>query len=180
MRAAFLLLMLLPACEIESEAEALAWDAPEADDALTMRQLARSGGCGDATLFGSNAADTQAIFFNFQGLASQAQAAGGPISLVLNLPHPMVGGSYQTGRRLTSATCVGAFPLPGPRVVNDWTLSGGTLYVDARPLPGGGPGMPLAEVELSLVNPAFTAAGMGFGFMGSIEIPPTTVGFYPP
>jgi hypothetical protein len=171
------LFVLLAACGVESEEEALRFDAPEREEFL--RTLPRSGGCGDATVFGANLTDTQAVFFQFSGIAQAANAAGQPITLQLQLPNPNVSVSYRTGRRLTSATCVGAFPIPGPSVRQDFNAVGGTVNVIARPTGNMG-GDPTAELDVQLVNPSFAGAGMGFGFMGTIEIPNISVGLYPP
>lgn len=174
----FGMLLALAACGVESEEEALMADAPEREELL--RTLPRQGGCGDATVFGTNATDTQALFIHFSGIAEDANRAGQPLSLTLNLPDPNVRVSYQTGRRLTSGTCVGAFPIPGPQVRQDFDAVGGTLRVRAVPTGTMG-GMPTATLDVQLVNPSFASpAGVGFGFMGSIEIPGVGVGLYPP
>lgn len=171
------LFVLLAACGVESEEEALRFDAPEREEFL--RTLPRSGGCGDATVFGANLTDTQAVFFHFQGIAEAANQAGQPITLQLPLPNPNVSVSYQTGRRLTSATCVGAFPFPGPTVRQTFDGVGGVINVVARPTGRMG-GMPTAELDVQLVNPSFAGPAAGFGFMGTIEIPNISVGLYPP
>lgn len=179
MRYLLVALLSLTACGVESAEDAASWDAPEADEAEALRVAPRYGGCGDTTMYAANANDTTAIFFQLSGLVQRVQAAGHPMRFSVALPHPAVGVSYQEGRRLTSATCVGMPPFPGPTVNQTYDISGGQLDVVATPTAGGG-----ADVQLSLQSPTFVqvgpGGGVGFAIRGSIDIPTTGVGFYPP
>jgi hypothetical protein len=171
-----LLIAALTACAVDPD-EAF-------DHALDPAGLARVAtnvrGCGDATISAANLADTQAIFFNLPGVAADANRAGHPIRVALPLPDPNVSVRYQTGRRLTSTTCIGILPPVLPRINAEYEAVGGTLYVDVTPT-GGPAGMPTADIDLSLVDPAFASPnGVAFAVNGSIEVVGVSVGFYPP
>jgi hypothetical protein len=167
---------LLSACAVDPD-EAF-------DHALDPSGLARVAtnvrGCGDTTIAAANLADTQALFFNLPGLAAAANQAGHAIRVTLPLPDPNVSVRYQTGRRLTSTTCIGMPPPLLPRINAEYEAVGGTLYLDVTPT-GGPAGMPTADIDLSLVDPAFAnPQGPAFAVNGSIEALGVSVGFYPP
>ena len=173
-----LLPLLLLACDVETEEDTIRFEAQDRDEML--RAPPRYGGCGDMTMYGANTTDTQAVFFNIPGLAQDAANAGRTITRTIALPSADASVTYETGRRLTSATCVGAFPWPGPSVRQTYSAVGGTLTVRATPTSPPG-GMPTATVDLTLTNPSFASpAGVGFGFVGTIDLRGVDVGLYPP
>lgn len=168
-------LLLLAACNAEP-----AEFAPESVPTDDFFRAPRDGGCGDATVYAADNADRRAVFFQLNGIAQAANQAGRTLRLTIPIPDPRVSITYQTGRRLTSATCVGAQPQPGPAVADTFNAVGGTLEVVARPT-GAAIGMPTADLDLRFINPSFASpAGMGFGMMTQLEVVNVSVGLYPP
>jgi hypothetical protein len=168
-----LLLLFLAACGVESPEEASAWD-----DSLAARVPPAIRGCGDATIAASNLSDTRALFLNLPGIVGAAHSAGGPITLTRQLPDPAVSLTLQAGQRLTSATCVGAFPFPGPTVYGEASVASGQIVVTATPT--GGPLGQTATLDVQLTGLTFvTPAGVALR-PGDVELMNVDVGLYPP
>jgi hypothetical protein len=135
-------------------------------------------GCGDATVAASNVSDTRALFLNLSGIVGAAHAAGGPITLTRQLPDPAVSLTLQAGQRLTSATCVGAFPFPGPSVLGEAAVASGQIVVTATPT--GGPAGQTAVLDVELTGLTFTTPAGVTLRPGDVELPNVSVGLYPP
>lgn len=153
-------------------------DAPAAADVASSMRFAGSwstGGCGDITLYGHNRLDTRAFFVSLPGMAQDSHQSGA-IHQSFRLPSTDVRLSAEDGRRLTSATCVGAYPLPGPRVTRSWEAVSGVVVVDVVPVGRS----PEAEASITARNVVFSdGAGSSFT-VSSLRVPATSVGFYPP
>lgn len=170
--------LLALACGVESEEE-----SERADAGLFAEMLAppSTGGCGDVTLFASASGDTRAIFVNINGLVGQAHASvSGMVSGSTSLPSSMMSVRGEEGTALTSATCVGAFPFPGPMVSNSWRVVSGTANYEATAVPGGPPFMPLATVSVRLRNVVLEDAAGNQLTLRRMRWNDVTVGFYPP
>lgn len=173
------MILTLAGCGVESKDEAATWDAPAADQAESLRVAPVYGGCFDTTMYAANAGTTTAILFDLPGLVQATNNAGHRLHFTLPLPNPHVGIVYETGTNLTAGICGGAAPIHPPRVTQSYDIAGGTLDITSTPGPGG-----TATASLSLINPSFQqvgpGGGMGFAMAGTIDIPATTIGIWPP
>ena len=88
-------------------------------------------------------------------MASDAAAAGGPVTLAVNLPDPSVYVGAELGTDLTSATCVGAYPYPGPQVDSRFDIVSGHLKIRVTPDANATPNQPDGIAEVRLVNATF-------------------------
>jgi len=173
------MILTLVGCGVEAQDEATTWDAPAADQAESLRTAQVYGGCFDTTMYAANAGTTVAILFNLPGLVQATNTAGHRLHVSLPLPDPRVDITYETGTYLTAGICGGAAPIHPPRVAQSFDIAGGTLDITSTPGPGG-----TATASLSLINPSFQqigpGGGVGFGIAGTIDIPATTIGIWPP
>lgn len=168
----FVVPLLLLACGVEQEADVFAADLLAAP---TIR------GCHDAEFALSNPADSRAIFVSVSGLASRAHIdPSGHTSGTASLPAPSVQVRGQEGSMLTSATCVGIPPQPGPQVDHMWTAVSGNVTYEATALPGPA-GVPLAAATVVIRNLVLenddTGAQLTFRRLRFNDI---EVGFYAP
>ncbi len=162
-----------------------ALEAPEASEAFPwegMVQVPSQRGCGDMVLAGSAAGDTQAVFLYANGLAELAHRRGRPISATRPLgassPVRVV---YQEGTDLTSATCVGAYPFPGPDVLRDFEAVSGIISMTVTPDPGGSVSLPFATVDAEVRDAVFVDAATGRSFRApTLTFTDVGVGLYPP
>ncbi len=159
-----------------------AFEAPVAFPWASMIQVPSQRGCGDMVLAGSAAGDTQALFLYANGLAELAHRLGRPISATRRLgagaPVRLV---YQEGTDLTSATCVGAYPFPGPDVLRDFEAVSGTISMTVTPDPGGSVSLPFATVDAQIRNAVFFDAASGSSFRAPmLTFTDVGVGLYPP
>ena len=127
-----------------------------------------------------NGDDTRALFVNLFGLATDAQQAGQPVLRSWDLPHSDVSAHAQAGRYLTSATCVGAFPFPGPQVAASWAAQSG--HVDAMVVPSSGAsgGMPIGTAYAVLSDLELVDPGGSTLVIPRVVVNGVGVGFYPP
>jgi hypothetical protein len=138
-------------------------------------------GCGDLVLAGSASGDTEALFVHASGLAEAAHRAGRTLRGTATFPSPEVVAIFQRGTDLTSATCVGAYPFPGPVVDREWQAVGGTIQLTVTPDLSAPAGMPLASVDATLRDVVFAESGTGRSFaVPLLRFDDVTVGFYPP
>ena len=158
------------------------FEAPEAADFDGARVAGWSqGGCGDVDLYLRNADDSRAVFVNLYNLATESHQAGHTIVRSWDLPSSEVGIHAQMGRRLTSATCVGAFPFPGPQVNRYLVAESGHVNAVVVPDPNGSPFFPMATAyaemtDLELVDPTTGATLV----IPRLVVSGVGVGFYPP
>ncbi len=168
-----LMLLALTACGVES-VEDEAWQL-----AAEQSPAPRTGGCGDVTLYATNSRDTRAVFINLNGLATDAVLNGG----LATISGPIVGNasvSAQVGMRLTSATCVGAFPFPGPRVDGSFQVVSGQIRARVTSGASATPSLPFGTADAELTDAVFAdAAGRTFT-LRRLVITGVGVGFYPP
>jgi hypothetical protein len=172
-------LLLLAACGAEQ------LEPVEPDGFLVTDVLAppTTGGCFDVLLYARNPNDTRAIFVNISGLASDAhRSPTGTVSGNVTLPAGLGTASVrgEEGTDLTSASCVGAFPFPGPQVNTTWDVVSGRLRYTATALPGGGSFMPLAEVDATLRNVVLSDGAGQTITIPRLQWTSVTAGFFPP
>jgi hypothetical protein len=178
MRHPIFLPVLLFACAVEPESD-LPWSAAPADGA--NEQIPQYyGGCGDVVMYAHNSNDTRAVFVHLPNVAQTAHQQGQPLIATLTLPHPTASVQLQQGARLTSATCVGAQPFPGPRVDASLTATAGTMEVRITPDPGGSPSSPAATADVRLTGLEFVTASGRLVTAPDLTLPGVSVGFYPP
>jgi hypothetical protein len=171
-------LLILFACAAEPEG-ALPWgEAPP--DGANERVPQYYGGCGDIVMYAHNGPDTRAIFVNLPDVAQTAHQQGQTITALLTLPHPSATVTLKQGARLTSATCVGAMPMPGPRVDASLTATGGTLEVRVTPDPAGSPNYPIATADVRLTGLQFVTPAGQLLPVPDMTLPGVSVGLYPP
>lgn len=170
-----LLVLALAGCQSETPEQAGAANAADMAASLRVGRGWSTRGCGDILLVGRNAADTRAFFVNLNGMA-QASHTSGAVHRSFTLPSSEVSVSAQDGLRLTSATCVGAQPFPGPRVTRAWEAVSGTVTVDVVPTGSS----PSASASITARNVVFED-GTGLRFTATaMRVPATSVGYYPP
>lgn len=154
---------------------------PEASPWAAQRLVPGQHGCGDLVLVGSASGDTEALFVHASGLAEAAHRAGRTIRGSSSFPSSEVAAVFQRGTDLTSATCVGAYPFPGPVVDREWQAVGGTVHMTVTPDLTAPMGMPLASVDAVLRDVVFVESGTGRSFVAPhLRFDDVTVGFYPP
>lgn len=139
------------------------------------------GGCGDVELYASNLADDKAVFVGLPGWATDAAMAGGTVQATIALPDPGVSVVARSGSDLTSATCVGAFPWPGPTVDRQFEAVGGTLQARVTPDAGATPSLPVGTADLRLLGVTFVEPATGASFTApDVTLQGVFVGLYPP
>ncbi|MCB9679972.1 MAG: hypothetical protein H6733_00745 [Alphaproteobacteria bacterium] len=174
-----LLPALMTACGVESDADDARFVAADLEASLLVAP--GYGGCGDVDLYAHDATDTHALFIRANGFATDAWNAGATVTQRITLPSPDVSVVAQSGVRLTSATCSGAFPMPGPRVRHSWVAVSGVLFTEVTPDPAGTPFLPLATARARLRNAVLVDPTTGTQIrVADLEIPATSVGLYPP
>jgi len=138
-------------------------------------------GCGDATVYLRNPADTAAIVLDIPGIVAAAHGAPAPIRRSVQLPDPLLSGEQWRGARVTSATCTGVVVPPGPNIRLRKPLVGGTVTLIAVPSVGF-PGMPPgADLDITLQDPEFQEPnGVVTVMRGTFTFPTVMAGgFYP-
>lgn len=154
---------------------------PEPSPWEGQRRVPNPIGCGDIVLAGSAQGDTQAIFVHAGGFAQRAHDLRRTLRGRATFPSADVSAHFQVGTDLTSATCVGIYPFPGPVVDREWQAVSGTVDMVVTPDLGTGAGLPFATVDAVLRDVLFVDASSGASFtVPLLRFDDVGVGFWPP
>lgn len=177
MRCLMVLLLAVSACAEEVAPDAIDAQLFPTDEAPPPVV----NGCGDATVYARNPADSVALVLELPGIVAAANGAAGGVRLNLQLPDPRVSGEQWRGARVTSATCTGVIMPPGPQIRVRKGLVGGSMTVAASAV-AGFPGMPpAADLDITLTDPEFQDPNGAISVMrGTFRLPTVMAGgFFP-
>ncbi|CAN5578478.1 hypothetical protein BH23CHL6_BH23CHL6_13050 [soil metagenome] len=155
--------------------------APPTSAAHTLEgaEFQRTGGCGDAFVYGTNADNTIAVTINWAQAASRAQEAG-PFEEKVALPDDRVVVSIQFGQHLSDGFCTDILMPDRPRILAEAQASTGEVQIEVLPAPGAEPFMPMAVASVTLGRAVFEVP-VGDGFetwrIESLELRDLQVGW---
>lgn len=144
---ALLLLVVLNACAAEAP------PAPP-ENVLRPAELTRTGGCGDAFVYVTNADNSVAITINWSEAASRAREAG-LFEATATLPDEQVSLNVQFGQELSAGFCTDIIEPDRPRILAEAPASTGEAEISVLPAPGAEPFMPLAAARVTLRDVVF-------------------------
>jgi hypothetical protein len=177
-RAAYLLALGLLAAACGSPAPSTASTATAspalADFEIEAAQFTKTGGCGDAFIWATNAAGTAAITVEWGGAASAAWIAGG-FSDTRQLPHPEITVSVVEGNQLSSYYC-NDIRMPGQGVTSTIEAAAGTVELTVRPSREGFE--PAGQADLRLSDITFELGSGEVWHLAELVIPRVSVGWF--